>query len=102
MLYTWTGIFLLVAVVGLVDFWLWEYDYGHNLDLEHASIQIPGMSYQPPLIGSKKLLNFTANSWPAIGGIAIIGALFVAMIVSFFEFRKGRRNSSSVAATASS
>ena len=23
------------------------------------------MNYQPPLIGSKQLLNFTATSWPA-------------------------------------
>ena len=54
--------------VGLVDFWRWEYDYGHNLDFEHAIIKIPGMNYQPPLIGSKQLLNFTAVSWPDVGG----------------------------------
>ena len=47
---------------GFVDFYLWGYDYGHNLDTEHAIIKVPGMSYQPPLIGSKKLLNFKAIS----------------------------------------
>ncbi len=90
MLYAWTSVFLIVAIVGLVDFYLWEYDYGHNLDLETASIQIPGMTYQPPLIGSKKLLNFTANSWPAIGGIAIMGANAVGMVLSFLEFKTSR------------
>ncbi|HEX5970945.1 MAG TPA: hypothetical protein VFY85_03405, partial [Gemmatimonadaceae bacterium] len=69
-LYTWTGGFALLGVAGLVDFWRWEYDYGHNLDLEEAIIKIPGMSYQPPLIGSKQLLNFTATSWPGLGGVA--------------------------------
>ena len=27
------------------------------------------MSYQPPVIGSKQLLNFHATSWPDIGGL---------------------------------
>ena len=77
-MYAWTGALLVAAVVGIGDFWRWEYDYGHNLDLEHAPIQIPGMSYQPPLIGSKKLLNFTATSYPATGGVLAIFALVLA------------------------
>ena len=64
----WAVVYLLVALAGLVDFWKWEYDYGHNLDMTQAIIKIPGMSYQPPLIGSKQLLNFTASSWPGLGG----------------------------------
>ncbi len=75
----WTGALLIAAVVGIGDFWRWEYDYGHNLDLEHAPIQIPGMSYQPPLIGSKKLLNFTATSYPATGGVLAILAVVFAV-----------------------
>jgi copper chaperone NosL len=67
-LYTWFGALVLFAAAGLVDFWLWAYDYGHNLDEANAIIKVPGMSYQPPLIGSKKLLNFVAHSWPGIGG----------------------------------
>jgi copper chaperone NosL len=72
----WVSVFMLILLVGLVDFWLWEYDYGHNLDLETAAIKVPGMSYQPPLIGSKQLLNFRAISWPALGGwIAVLSCL---------------------------
>ena len=72
-LYTWLGALVIAAVAGLVDFYLWGYDYGHNLDVERAIIKIPGMTYQPPLIGTKNLLNFTATSLPAIGGwIAIV------------------------------
>ena len=44
----WVSFFVLTLIVGLVDFWLWEYDYGHNLDLDTAAIKVPGMSYQPP------------------------------------------------------
>ncbi|HEY5086698.1 MAG TPA: hypothetical protein VII66_04985 [Gemmatimonadaceae bacterium] len=66
-LFAWMGTFSVVAVAGLVDFWRWEYDYGHNIDFAHAIIKIPGMSYQPPLMGVKQLLNFTAVSWPDVG-----------------------------------
>jgi hypothetical protein len=69
-LYAWLAAFGLSGVVGLADFWRWEYDYGHNLDMAEAIIKIPGMSYQPPLIGSKQLLNFTATAWPGSGGVA--------------------------------
>jgi copper chaperone NosL len=78
-------IILLVAtgVAALVDFYLWGYDYGHNLD-PTAPIVVPGMSYQPPLIGTKQLLNFTAFSGPDIGGwIFVISAMMVIGALTF-------------------
>lgn len=101
-LYTWTGAFALLGVAGLVDFWRWEYDYGHNLDLEEAIIKIPGMSYQPPLIGSKQLLNFTATSWPGLGGVAAGLAFFLAVtaVVLVIQARRaGRAQEAIVTAT---
>jgi hypothetical protein len=84
LLIAWLAAFGVLGVVGLWDFWHWEHDYGHNLDFQHAIIKVPGMTYQPPLIGSKQLLNFTATSWPAAGSI-LLGVAFVlgvtAMIV---------------------
>ncbi|MEX2180731.1 MAG: hypothetical protein WD771_01690 [Gemmatimonadaceae bacterium] len=78
-LYVWGGTLALLLVAGLYDYWRWGYDYGHNLDYENAIIKIPGMTYQPPLIGSKTLLNFRATSWPASGGIALsLAAALVA------------------------
>jgi len=80
--YTYIALFMFVAIVSMVDFYRWEYDYGHNLD-PHAAIQVPGMSYQPPLIGYKQLLNFAAYSIPDIGGWLFIGSgvlLFAAWI----------------------
>lgn len=81
MLWLFSGIIAACGVAALVDFYLWGYDYGHNLD-PTAPIVVPGMSYQPPLLGSKQLLNFLAYSGPDVGGwiflisgILIFGAL---------------------------
>jgi len=90
LLYGWVAVFLVVATVGLADFYRWGYDYGHNLDPE-AIIKIPGMSYQPPLIGSKQLLNFHATSWPASGGWILIAALSVGVVLTVRELRSARR-----------
>lgn len=76
-----------VALVGLADFWKWGYDYGHDLD-PHAIIKVPGMSYQPPLIGTKQLLNFHATSWPDIGGWAIVTALALAAAALIIDRRR--------------
>ena len=76
-------VLILAAGVGaLVDFYLWGYDYGHNLNPE-APIKIEGMSYQPPLIGTKILLNFTAFSGPDTGGWIFIGvgALLIGLLL---------------------
>lgn len=77
----WLVGFAAAGVVGLWDFWRWEYSYGHDLDLAHAIIKIPGMSYQPPLLGSKQLLNFVATSLPGAGAI-LLGAAFLLGIVA--------------------
>jgi len=67
MLVVFAALILICGIAALVDFYLWGYDYGHNLD-PTAAIVVPGMAYQPPLIGTKQLLNFTAFSGPDIGG----------------------------------
>lgn len=88
-LYAWVTIFLLGAVAGLADFWRWGYDYGHNLD-PRAAIQIPGMSYSPPVIGTKKLLNFVAMSVPASGGWIAFLVLAVGIALSVREWKRAR------------
>lgn len=96
LLYGYVGVFLAIAVAGLYDFWRWEYDYGHNLD-PTAAIRIPGMSYQPPLVGGKQLLNFHATSWPDLGGWAAIAAVTVIVLIAFTEWRAGRAAARSTA-----
>lgn len=86
LLWVWVFILITFAVVGFTDFYLWEYDYGHNLDPK-AAIKVPGMSYQPPLIGYKQLLNFLAGSLPDWGGIVVGVAGTLAAGVLFYEQR---------------
>ena len=90
-LYAFVVLFLGFALAGMGDFWKWEYDYGHDLDQEHAIIKIPGMSYQPPLIGSRQILNFRAHSWPGAGGWILIGVGALGSALAVSEFRRGRR-----------
>lgn len=84
-------LFVAFGVLAMVDFWRWEYDYGHNLD-PNAAIVVPGMAYQPPLIGFKQLLNFGAYSIPDIGGILFIASGLILLITVYseksFRFRK--------------
>lgn len=98
MLYTWVTVFILIGIVGMADFWLWEYDYGHDLD-PSAAIQVPGMTYQPPLIGSKQMLNITAHSWPGMGMIAALVSMGIGLGIAVSEFRQGRSASSTVRET---
>ena len=67
----WIIIVGICLCLAMYDFYLWEYDYGHSLD-PNAIMKFEGESFQPPLIGSKTLLNFVAKSYPHVGGYAII------------------------------
>jgi copper chaperone NosL len=95
LLYLWLILFILFASAGMIDFYLWEYDYGHNLD-PTAAIKIPGMSYQPPLIGSKQLLNMRTSSWPYIGGWIIVMSIGLGFVSIYLDKKstKKRTNTS--------
>ena len=84
----WVGALLMAALAGLIDFWKWEYSYGHDLDVENAIIKVPGMNYQPPLIGSRKLLNFTATSLPAAGGVLAIASVSLGILALVTDRRR--------------
>jgi copper chaperone NosL len=79
--YGYSALLIAAGVAGLVDFYQWGYEYGHNLD-PHAPIIVPGMAYQPPLIGTKQLLNFTAYSGPASGAIVLLVVTLMSLFVS--------------------
>ncbi len=81
---------VLVGIAGIYDFWRWEYNYGHNLD-PNAPIQVPGMSYQPPLIGCKELLNINACSWPSIGALLLFVVLGILFWILYTEFNTQNR-----------
>lgn len=78
------------GILGMVDFYRWGYNYGHNLDPKTAIIKIPGMSYQPPLIGAKQILNFVAESWPALGTWMAMAAVMFAVIALYLSRPRAR------------
>ena len=90
MLYVYTTIIVACGIAALTDFYLWGYDYGHNLD-PRAAIVVPGMVYQPPVIGTKQLLNFTAFSGPDVGGWIFLGAGILAIGSLVFEIYVSRK-----------
>lgn len=87
LLYLASGMYVAFGIIAMIDFWRWEYNYGHNLDPD-AAIKVPGMSYQPPLIGYKQLLNFSAYSMPDVGGWIFIAAGLVMFVLVFVSLRR--------------
>jgi copper chaperone NosL len=83
----WLVVFLGAGIAGLVDFYVWNIDYGHNLSPD-APIRIPDMTYSPPLIGSAQILNIRATSYPHLGAYLLgLSALLAGWSV-FRAFRK--------------
>jgi copper chaperone NosL len=89
LVYSWIALFIILAAIGLYDFYMWEYDYGHNLN-PHAAIKIPGMSYQPPLIGSKMLLNFNAISMPDTSFYILVVTVVLAIIALVIDKKSNK------------
>ncbi len=77
----WFILMVTVSTAGLIDFYLWEHDYGHDLDpkaiMKFTNPDGSVMGFQPPLFGSKTILNFVAHSYPRLG------ALFLGLGISF-------------------
>lgn len=84
---SWFLIMAILGILGVYDFYLWMYDYGHNLDPQ-APIKVPGMVYMPPLFGEKDLLNFYVQSYPRLGTIF----LSLSILFSFLAFWKKRKS----------
>lgn len=89
----WFVLMSILGVLGMYDFNNWLADYGGNLD-PHAIIKVTNpdgspMSYKPPLIGFKKLLNFDVTSLPHTGGYL----MFIGMSLTLVAFWLGRKMS---------
>jgi copper chaperone NosL len=87
----WLLLFAALGLAGLYEFWSWNYDYGHNLSPD-APIKVPGMTYQPPLIGTTTLLTIRASSFPSWGTL-FVALSFATALFAFVRERPqfGRR-----------
>lgn len=88
----WFILMCALSAAGLYDFYLWEHDYGHNLDpkaiMKFTNPDGTQMGFQPPLFGSKDILNFKAHSYPQFGAYF----LGIGMALSFVAFKVGKKN----------
>ncbi len=82
----WVILLIIAGSIGMYDFYLWEYNYGHNLDPK-APMSFEGESFQPPLIGKKNIINFTAISLPHIGGWLTLISITFTTIASYLKFK---------------
>ncbi|MBC3758119.1 hypothetical protein H7U19_06870 [Hyunsoonleella sp. SJ7] len=87
----WFILMVLLSAAGLYDFYLWEHDYGHDLDpkaiMKFTNPDGSIMGFQPPLFGSKDILNFTAHSYPRLGALF----LGLGIVSSFFAYLIGKK-----------
>lgn len=88
--------FILMAVLsaaGLYDFYLWEHDYGHDLDpkaiMKFTNPDGSVMGFQPPLFGTKDILNFRAHSYPQLGAYLMAAGMGLSLVAYFL----GRKQS---------
>lgn len=82
----WVALLIILAAAGIYDFYLWEYDYGHDLS-PTAPIKVPGMAYQPPLFGKKMLLNFEAYSYPYWGSLFLGLAVAIGLVAWYHSYK---------------
>jgi hypothetical protein len=87
----WFILMTLLGLAGMYDFYLWMYDYGHNLDpkaiMNFKNPDGSVMGFQPPLWGTKLILNFTAHSYPRTGAVL----MFIGMMMAFVAFFVGKK-----------
>jgi copper chaperone NosL len=86
----WFVLFLGAGAAGMVDFYLWNIDYGHNLSPD-APIRIPDMTYSPPIIGTAQILNIRASSYPHLGALFLALSALLAGWGVFRSFRRRER-----------
>ena len=88
----WFIVMCLLSAAGIYDFYLWEHDYGHDLDpkaiMKFTNPDGSVMGFQPPLLGSKDILNFRAHSFPQLGAYFLAWGMALSVIAYFFGRRE--------------
>lgn len=87
----WLVLMTLLGIAGMYDFYLWEYNYGHDLDpkaiMKFTNPDGSIMGFQPPLFGTKDILNFRAHSYPRLGAYG----MFLGMLLTFIAYLLGKK-----------
>ncbi len=88
----WFVLMLILGILGMYDFNSWLLEYGTDLD-PNAVIKLTDsegnpLNYKPPLLGTQKILNFTAHSYPRTGA----WLMFIGMFLTLVAWFMGRRS----------
>ncbi|OUR93364.1 hypothetical protein A9Q87_05310 [Flavobacteriales bacterium 34_180_T64] len=90
----WFILMIILCSAGLYDFYLWEHDYGHDLDpkaiMKFTNPDGTAMGFQPPLFGSKDILNFKAHSYPRLGAY-FLGLGIAASLIAYLVGKKNHK-----------
>ena len=80
----WFILMVAVSAAGLIDFYIWEHDYGHDLDpkaiMKFTNPDGSVMGFQPPFFGTKNILNFTAHSYPQLGAYCLAVGIALGLV----------------------
>jgi len=83
----WFILMTILGVLGMYDFNSWLIEYGTDLDpnaiMKMTNLDGTPLTYEPPLLGSKKILNFTAHSYPRIGAYMMFAGMLLTLIAYF-------------------
>jgi len=83
----WLLVMAFLGLAGMYDFNLWLLDYGRDLDphaiMKMVDAQGNPLTYEPPLLGHRKILNFDAYSYPHIGAYLMALGLLLTFIAYF-------------------
>lgn len=88
----WLILMTVLGLAGMYDFNLWLIDYGTDLD-PHAIMKMVDLNgnpltYEPPIFGHRKILNFDAYSYPHVGAYLMT----LGMLLTFIAYLIGQKS----------
>ena len=92
----WLILMTVLGVLGMYDFNNWLIEYGTDLDpkaiIKLTDAEGNPLSYKPPLLGSEKILNFTAHSYPKTGAYLMFLGMFLTLVAWILGRKKIKRD----------
>ncbi len=93
----WFILMTILGVLGMYDFNSWLTEYGTDLDpnaiMKMTNLDGTPLTYKPPLLGSKKILNFTAHSYPRLGAYMMFAGMLLTLIAYFLGKKTQKQKS---------
>jgi len=93
----WFILMSILGVLGMYDFNSWLVEYGTDLDpnaiMKMTKPDGTPLTYEPPLLGSKKIMNFMAHSYPRLGAYMMFSGMLLTL-AAYFVGKKTQKQKS--------